>query len=220
MKRTAAALAACLALSLFGCAAREEYDLNPDLSQKVIGSSNRSEMADRIPWEDTEEQLVRYTEVAVVGEVIADDTESTFNMYGTGPEAEEAARQTREEWGVNAYGPCTIATVRVEQVLWGDIGDETEIRLFQLGSPHVSDTQTKVEKGERVLLLLLLREDGLYKAPYLEDSVFYLDGDDKITSMGDKKICARYDGRSLDLLARDVTRALNARTDDSHRVAN
>ena len=65
MKRFAAALfCAVVLLSLFGCAKESRYNEAPDLSKKVVGSSNM--MATRIPLKSVAE-MADLSDIIVTG---------------------------------------------------------------------------------------------------------------------------------------------------------
>ena len=140
MKRFAAALfCAVVLLSLFGCAKESRYNESPDLSKKVVGSSNM--MATRIPLKSVAE-MADLSDIIVTGTVISDSQVIQFNSSGNDEYAAAAA-----EKGINVYLPATVATVKITKVINGNFSDET-VQVFQLGEPHTADMQTKLENGD------------------------------------------------------------------------
>ena len=89
------------------------------------------------------------------------------------------------------------AEIRVEKVLAGDAPDEFLLWQTTVGK----DRESIVRTGERMLLILQKQQEH-YKTS--SDGVFYLDENDRLTSMSPFMICARYDGLSLDSFARDL----------------
>ena len=199
MKRFAAALfCAVVLLSLFGCAKESRYNESPDLSKKVVGSSNM--MATRIPLKSVAE-MADLSDIIVTGTVISDSQVIQFNSSGNDEYAAAAA-----EKGINVYLPATVATVKITKVINGNFSDET-VQVFQLGEPHTADMQTKLENGDSVLLMLSKFDNGYYQTVDLENSIFYIDEGDRLTSMGKELMCARYDGRPVSLLLEDLAAA-------------
>ena len=177
------------------------YNENPDLSQKIVAS--KSFFPDQVQVE-TVDDLLKSTELIIIGEVISDGEEEAFNIYGSGEAAEELANAALKN-GNNPYMPSTISKVRVLETIYGDMPENSEIEFFELGSPNILDFQTKVQKGEKLIMLLRPSDtEGMYYASNVEHSMFYLDGEDEITSMSDELICARYDGLSKEILIQDL----------------
>ena len=199
MKRFVAALfCAVVLLSLFGCAKESRYNEAPDLSKKIVGSDNM--MATKVPLKSVAE-MANLSDVIVTGTVISDSQVIQFNSSGNEEYAAAAA-----EKGINVYLPATIATVKITKIIDGNFSDET-IQVFQLGEPHTADMQTKLENGDSVLLMLSKFDNGYYQAVDLENSVFYVDENNRLISMGKELMCARYDGRRVSLLLEDLAAA-------------
>lgn len=185
-------------LSLFGCAKESRYNETPDLSKKVVGSDNL--MATRVPLKSVTE-MAELSDIIVTGTVVSDSEVIQFNSSGNDEYAAAAA-----EKGINVYIPATIATVKITKMIDGNLTDET-IQVFQLGEPHTADMQTKLENGDSVLLMLSEFDNGYYQSVDLENSVFYVDENNQLTSMGKEMMCAQYDDRPVSLLLEDLAAA-------------
>ena len=188
---------------------KDAYNEAPDLSQKVVGSKGGfGDFAD-YPSLDTEDDLVRVAEVIIVGEVIGDGEASKFNMYG-----DETFAKQMLEMGRDPYMNCTLTRIRVEETIYGDLAAGSEFDLFQLGIPDSDAGQTKVQKGERLVMLLRgdMDKDGTYYSANVEHTMFYLDDNDTVTSMSDELVCARYDGTSKAFLIRDLLDAMERKS--------
>ena len=190
----------CVAVlfSLFGCAKESRYNEAPDLSKKVVGSDNL--MTTKVPLNSVSD-MAKLSDVIVTGTVVSDSEVIQFNSSGNEEYAAAAAQK-----GINVYLPATIATVKITKIIDGSPADET-IQVFQLGEPHKADMQTKLENGDSVLLILSEFDNGYYQAVDLENSVFYVDDNNRLTSMGNEMMCARYDNRPVSLLLEDLAAA-------------
>jgi hypothetical protein len=49
-----------------------------------------------------------------------------------------------------------------------------------------------------------IKDIDQYRATYVEESIFYLNENNKLKSMSDKLYCARYDGIDLKILKEDI----------------
>lgn len=178
------------------------YNNNPDLGSKVVASKNM--MLERIIPQSTEE-LADGAKYIYIGEVLDDGKVSPSYNLLDGVSGKEAIF---EKWGGEELfeQTGTLSTVRVTQVLAGEEPEEETIMFFQFGAPGVDDMQTKLRKGDRVLLLL--NDSGLCPGAYcsysFEDCVFYIEEDEKLRSMSDTMVCARYDGLKKDRLVQDL----------------
>ena len=199
MKRIIACFC-CVAVlfSLFGCAKESRYNEAPDLSKKVVGSDNL--MTTKVPLNSVSD-MAKLSDVIVTGTVVSDSEVIQFNSSGNEEYAAAAAQK-----GINVYLPATIATVKITKIIDGSPADET-IQVFQLGEPHKADMQTKLENGDSVLLILSEFDNGYYQAVDLENSIFYVDDNNRLTSMGNEMMCARYDNRPVSLLLEDLAAA-------------
>ena len=198
MKKIILLFALIFAFIISGCS-KNIYNNNPDLASKVVGS--KSYAADKLPVNSIDD-LLKDANLIIVGEVISYGQRETFNIYGS---REDAAALIKS--GINPYIPSTLIKVKVIKVIEGKI-DTDEITLFELGHPDKDDWQTKVKLGE-TLVMILKKFEGkdTYCATNAEDSMFYLDENDKLLSMSDEKICARYDGIKLSVLTNDIKNA-------------
>lgn len=192
------ALVAAITMLYFN-ANKVAYNEHPDLSIKTVGSIKTSPLIDRIPIE-TIDQLTKGVQLIVIGTVLDDGTESSFNMFGN----DEAAKAAKSK-GINSGAACTLSKIKIEEVIVGEKPQSDTITLFQHGKPGVTDAQAKVKKSEKVLLMLTkFEEPDTYLATSLEDSEFYVDEKNTLRSMSDIKVCARYDGLAVDVLVNDL----------------
>ena len=162
------------------------YNLNPDLSEKVMASKNT-------PME----HVINRTLSGVLGA-------STCVIIGK----VDFSIVTPTE--VNplicyAFTPYhTIASLKVLKTIAGTPPSDNTIQYGQIGSPE-DPWQTQVKSGEVCVFILTYLEDmGWYKATALEESIFYVDENNKLTSMSDQPFAAKYDGIDLSILIDDI----------------
>lgn len=179
-----------------------EYNENPDLSSKVVGSALTSPSAVR-ELLTTVDDLIKNADLIIIGKVLDNGVPGEYNTFGS---LDKDTEDLFKERGVSTKSSCTYTQIKVMEVIGGRKPETDEIVLFQLGKPGVDDIQAKVKKDE--VLLMILREStetkNLYYAHNLEDSLFYIDDNDKVLSMSHTLICARYDGLAKDILIRDL----------------
>jgi len=98
----------------------------------------------------------------------------------------------------------TIASVKVLETITGKPPSSDVINYRQVGEGDYS-WQTKVKKGEIcVFILVYLEEIDQYMATAQEESIWYVDGKNKLTSMSDQIFAAKYDGIDLSVLIEDI----------------
>ena len=173
------------------------YNMHPDLSRKVVGSI--SIIGTRI--EPTEmETLVDYADLIVIGTALDDGTLSWFDTTG-------GSEGLKEKYGEeNTKGQATLTKFRIDQLIAGEAPESKMIQIFQLGAPGTLEWQTKLKKGDKVYIMLrdYLLEDSIYLTADGENSVFYIEKSNKLTSMSALMLCARYDGLPVSRLTTDV----------------
>ena len=176
-------------------AVREEaYNRNPELSGKKL--SGYLATADfRIPTDM--EGLTRYANVILIGTVLEDGLTDEFDLYGE----ESPLSRKVQSLGYSSKFSCTYAEIKVEEILAGEAPPEDTFLLFQLGEGE--EGQPKVHAGERVILILETYQET-YKCLDGATSVFYLDENDRLTSLSPLMACARYDGLSLNSFECDL----------------
>lgn len=176
-------------------AVREEaYNKNPDLSEKKL-STYLAVVDFIIPV--SMESLTHSADVVLIGTVLEDGLSGEFDLYGE----DSPLSQKIQSLGYNSKFSCTYAEIKVEKILAGEAPPEDTFLLFQVGEGEQG--QPKVHTGDRAVLILQQYDDA-YK--YLDgaNSVFYLDENDRLTSMSPFMVCAKYDGLSLNSFESDL----------------
>lgn len=167
------------------------YNLNPDVSEKIVAS-------DYAPWDRMIPQtldgaLGGGSACVIIGEV-GDSTVTTTGLTAASGFAFKMAH--------------TIADVKVIETIAGSPPSSDIISYRQIGSPEVP-WQTQVKKGDTCILILYYLEDiDQYMTTAQEESIWYVDGKNKLTSMSDKLFAAKYDGIDLSVLVEDIHEAL------------
>ncbi len=188
-KLIAMLLTIAVIMAVTGCqrdSGEVKYNDDPDLSGKIVASGKSSP-------ESLEQMLDRVDVIVTVS--ISDDG--------------KIADVDEDPYKLTCFlTPPTLTEAEIEESIYGDLNKGDKISLIQCGLPGENDYQTKVKKGERLVLLLERRENGVYVSPFYEHGMFYLDEKDKITSMSDAPICARYDGLHKNVLKNDLLEAM------------
>ena len=199
MKKIFAFIMICMTMFLSACGSKIEktqYNESPDIKSKVVGS--RDLKIDR-ENPNTLDELVEKTDVSIICEVIGSGTEVEHEFI--------AGKSTdKVKQGIENRLPkviCTVAKVKVIEVVAGTLNVGDELDIIQLGEPWSNHGQTKLVYGEKVLCLLTQTRTGYYCGTDLENSFFYINNE-KITSMSDVIVCARYDDLPLNTLIRDL----------------
>ena len=204
-----------LAYSLFPRPAGYTYNENPDLSSKVVASQYGLPMLDRDP-NPSFEQITYEFDCVAVAEVLDDGTQHKYDISKIEPGKPSIGYidwETVQELGEDYftpdkynYGICTYSKLKIEKVIAGKAPESDVIDLFQLGFPGKNDSQTKVRKGDRIYIIMnkLFAPENLYGSNDLENTIFYLDENDRLTSMSNIDACTRYDGLPMEALTKDL----------------
>ncbi|MCL2679282.1 MAG: hypothetical protein FWF18_03220 [Dehalococcoidia bacterium] len=188
-------LIAMLATTAVSChgnndAGESRYNLNPDVSGKVI-ASNSAPINRLVPQIllDT----LSFATCVIIGEVVDDGVVTTTEMLSL--------------TGFSYEMYYTTANIKVLDTIAGEPPSGDIIRYRQGGSPE-APWHTQVKKGETGVFILFYREQiDQYMAAAFEESVWYVDGKNKLTSMSDQPFAAKYDGIDLGILIEDVKEA-------------
>ena len=159
------------------------YNSNPDISGKVIGSN--AGLMSRVRPQILDDVFAEATCV-IIGEVIEDDlvVETSLSIG-------------------SVYH--NIARVRVIETISGEPPTGEIIYYRQLGTPGSDTLQTKVKSGQTyVFIVKYFEEIDQYMATAFEESIFYIDSDNKLTSMSNQLFCARYDGIDIGVFREDA----------------
>ncbi|MCL1807374.1 MAG: hypothetical protein FWG31_06700 [Oscillospiraceae bacterium] len=164
------------------------YNMNPDVSGKVVGSRNG--LMTRITPVILDDVLAEATCV-VIGNVIDGGLAISTNIgMGSGYEG-------------TIYH--TITKVQVLETIVGKPPESKIINYRQLGIPDDDMWQTKVEKEKTyVFILKYFKELDQYMATAFEESLFMVDKNNKLTSVSDRLFCAKYDGIDLGVFTEDA----------------
>jgi len=163
------------------------YNPNPDLSKKIVGSNNSfmSRMMPQILYD-----VYASSTCVIIGSVLDDSTVVPTELESVS--------------GFSSKIYHTIASIRVLETVSGTAPSSDIIRYRQIGSDDYI-LQTKVKKGETCVFILKYFQDiDQYMATAFEESIFYLDGNNRLTSMSDQLFAAKYDGIDLRILLEDI----------------
>ena len=167
------------------------YNLNPDLSGKII-ASNYVPISRWMP--QTLGDTLGWATCVIIGEVI--------------DEGKAASEDITSATGFSYSMYYTVAGIKVINTIAGEPPSSDMIRYRQVGSPEVP-WHTQVKKGEICVFTLVYHENlDQYMAAAFEESVWYVDGKNKLTSMSDQPFAAKYDGVDLNIFIEDIHEAL------------
>jgi len=183
-----------------------KYNDNPDLSGKVVGSL-KNDFLCRYRAE-TMEVLLEQADLIIEGEVVSDGTTKT-EYFSLG---DEAAEEKLEKMFPGKSAPAynvTSSQIKVNRVLYGDVDTDT-IELHQFGSAGSDNGETKVRKGRKMIFILRKHPDkeNVYSSVDFEDGLFEVDEDNKLLSLSDNMLTAKYDGLDAKTLEKDISKAL------------
>lgn len=127
----------------------------------------------------------------------------------------EAAEEKFEKMFPGKNAPAynvTSSQIKVNRVLYGDI-DTDSIELHQFGSAGNDDGETKVRKGRKMIFILRKHPDkeNVYSSVDFEDGLFEVDNDNKLLSLSDNMLTAKYDGLDTKILEKDINKVLKKR---------
>jgi len=160
------------------------YNLNPDVSQKTVGSRN-SYLTRLMP--QLLDDVIYDSTCIVVGKVVDD----------------EVTEVTKLEYGSIYHN---IASVEIIELISGQMPSSEVIRYRQLGMAGSDMLQTKVERGGTYIFILKYFDDvDQYMATAFEESIFHVSENNRLYSMSDQLFCAKYDGIELSTFIEDAT---------------
>lgn len=179
------------------------YNMNPDVSSKVIGSEMIRNSAWLIPIKSIED-LVSYADLIVIGEVISDGVTKTEEW----PKVEG---DPQGQLDISNRSPMSVShtKVKISKTLYGKANSDT-ITLLQLGKSGDDRGETKVKKNKKMLLVLKDSKDGrnIYSSVCYEDGLFEINNDNKVKAFSKELVMAKYDDTDIDLLEKDIIKAL------------
>ncbi|AHF11230.1 MULTISPECIES: hypothetical protein [Dehalobacter] len=177
------------------------YNNNPDTASKIIGSE--SMMMSR-PEATKMDDLTKYADLIIVGEVLSDAVDSEIEFDFPNEELKQKAMGESSEVPKVALA---CSQIKIIKTLYGESQRDT-ITLAQVGKAGNDNGETKVKKGDKMLLVLQRHTDdpNKYSSVAVEDGLFKISEDNKILSLSDNRFTSRYDDRSLDLLVKDMNK--------------
>jgi hypothetical protein len=145
----------------------------------------------------TFEDFVLATDKIVVGKV--ESLEEVKEYFLEDFEDDNPYNEPRNYFG-------TYYNITVVETLLGDDCDSLLLGTF--GTPDdVGMTKPKV--GDNVLLFLHENENGTFSPTFLEMSVFIINNDNTVYSLHDDKLTAQFDGKTLDVLKKEIITILD-----------
>ncbi len=99
--------------------------------------------------------------------------------------------------------PFIRNSVSIEKILFGNENSK-EIIFAQLALADYDCLQTKLYKGDRVILFLINKEDNIYIPVTFQDACFKITNGDIIYSFSNEKVVAKYNGEKVEVLIEDI----------------
>lgn len=171
-------------------------------SEKIVGSNQFEAL--RITPESLND-VVNNADYILVGEVMTDAI--TVEKPHMSQENSPLEKKYLEKFDSQKKRIFSVAQtkVKVEEVIYGSMDIGKEITYSQLGQAGNDKYQTKVKKGERVMLILKRNpENDTYASVDFENGVFIVSKNGKVRSLSDNKVVAHYDGIDLGVLKKDL----------------
>ncbi len=194
------------ALLFVGCNSSQDsvsYNMSPDNSKKIVGSSKVREMMS-LAKIDSVDKLANYADLIVIGTVESDGVTTTAEWPKIQGEKTESVEMERD--------PVTVThtKIKIEKTLFGEADSDT-ITLLQLGKAGSDQGETKVKKNKKMLFILRKSQNGnetVYSSVLYEDGLFEIDSKNKITSLTNNIVEAKYDGLDKDILIKDIMKGI------------
>ncbi len=185
---------------------RVDYNMNPDISSKNVGSDCFQGL--RMPAKNLD-ALLQPADLVVVGKVVSDGvtkTKSLKSNTGTNPLDIKFSTLFPDK---ELTFDVTQVKIQIENVILGD-KDIKEITFSQLGHASSNNYQTKVKKNQKLLFILEKNaDDGAYSSVDFEDGLFLISKEQKVLSLSKNITVAKYDGLILENLIKDIANIVN-----------
>jgi len=94
-------------------------------------------------------------------------------------------------------------SISIENILFGNENSK-EIIFAQLALADYGYLQTKLYKGDRVILFLINKENNIYIPVTFQDACFKITDGDIIYSFSNEKVVAKYNGEKVEVLIEDI----------------
>lgn len=179
------------------------YNLNPDVSYKIVGSKDVPMEIDTI---DNIKKLTQYGDAIVVGKIVSQPKEIKYN-YTTG--YEELDKDIKGDIGNNLYVKLTVSEVEIEEILCGEV-NSSKINLAQVGTIEGDRGQTKVKYGDKMLMIIkqFRNDKTMYSPAIAEDGLFIIRPDNTTYSLSDNLFTSKYDNINYKILKEDIIKQL------------
>lgn len=198
--------ACLLAYAGFITICRETYNEHPDLSAKVVGSTDFKQQFLIFQYQGVQDACLD-ADLVVIG-TVRTEGETVIRDFYTGEPVMKAKHQKAFDTNAAQTYEVSKSSVDVEEVLYGSCGKS--IILTQNGAAGSDAGETKVKKGDRMLFILHKDPAGsdMWSSVSWEDGLFLLNDNGKVLSLTDNLSLAKYDERPVGLLKKDVRLAL------------
>lgn len=186
-KRYALHFITCLVL--LGIVLFSTFNKQDKVINKEVGSD--SLMATRLEVNSLKE-LIDKADLIIVGDVLTDGLTKNVTIGDDG----------NDKGGVTF--DITENQVAINNVLYGST-DAKEITFQQLGKAGNNMFQTKVQKGNKVLLILIKDDssENTYASVDFENGCFVI-SNNKVLSLSNVEAVAKYDNLNLNNLTQDI----------------
>lgn len=180
--------------------AQSEYNLNPDVSKKVVGSEVL--LMEKISPSSID-QITDDADLVVIGKVISGPVDTEIDFPFDNEDMKKSALEASK--GKMPKVALACSKIKIEEILQGESSSDI-ITLAQFGKSTNDNGETKVKEGNRMILSLQRHPDdpNKYSSTNAEEGLFIIDDNGKTLSMSDNKFTSRYDGIDYNILKRDM----------------
>lgn len=190
--------AVILGISLSSLTAYTSLNHTDKQSNKIVGSklADNTFHFNREPI-DSIDELLGYADLVVIG-TVKTDAVTVVEKLPDNPN-NTGLRELK----------VAYSEVEIEETLFGNSTSKT-ITFKELGEAGKNNEQTKVKKGDKVLLVLHKGEkENLYASVAFEDGVFNLKNEKQVFSLSDNPVLTKYDNKDINLLKDDFIKSKN-----------
>lgn len=163
-------------------------------TNRIVGSKMQESFI-RFSWEQFKDadHLMSFSDLVLTGTVLDDgnNIEDEFPQSFEDEEKQKYFRSTR--------------SIKIDEILFGEYNAE-EILFEQMGKADSDIGETKVKKGDKVLLFLEANKYG-YSAVGQEQGIFVIKSDKAISLSDNMDIINKYDNRDDNLVKDDIIKA-------------
>ncbi len=171
---------------------------------KVVGSKSVDGFLSKISAESIND-LIDNADLIVIGKVITDGITAKKKLDFPNNQLKEKALGD-----VNSEIEFSVSRSEFEisEVLFGE-SKTNIITISQLGEAGNDNGETKIKKGNDMLLILKRHKDNknMYSSISFEEGLF-LTNNDKVVSLSDNISLSKYDGKNLYNLKKDIIKGI------------